>query len=798
MAADRRRRSTSTRRPATGRPRGVAIGRDVAARAGAARATTPRPRPRATELLRPNLKRIVIAAAVAAGGRRRATATPSSRPPATSSPTATALRRAAGRCGRPARLRRARPARHQPRHGHPARERARALVTLAGGRAARLPDGRGAVAVGGDKYRAAPSRPRLPRRARPRRDPLARRVIHRRAAQPAARGRRSCSASSCWPSPSRCWCRARCSARSRASWTPRAGWAPATSGPRCRPRGATSSPRWARSSTRCRQARGAAEGARPERAASRSAMRRLGETFASNLDRDGAARDRRRGRRSTASAPTPAARRARRGRRRRSTRSRTAGDDGPLADAVHAAESRGARDRRAARGDVGEVAALAHPLRADGDGEGALLAASCRGPRAGGRSPPRRARALPLPRGPGRGVDRERRPARDRRAPGGHRRAHRASPTAAASRRRWRPRSSAHGASATVGLVMLDIDDFKLVNDTYGHQAGDLVLSEVARILRETSREIDEPARYGGEELAVVLPGHRPRGRVQPGRARARRDRGAASCRSPTRAAGAAGHRELRRGDRRRARATTRGRWSRRPTRRSTRPSAAARTARSGARGLVGSAPARGKVRPMGLLDDAIREHLELKRRHGADPGEVAEQEHEALGPVRRGEAPRRPPRRLRSSPPSRSSSWRPTTPGSPRPARRGGPSPRRGGRAARRARAGPRGRRRGATSPTAARAACATSPGRRRCRSRCPTSRRRSRPRTAATRRRRTTSRCVAVSVPSRCRPRTWSRPTRSPSRSDVLEETPEFLQETPEHDRLWFEQKPPRDFDF
>ena len=78
-------------------------------------------------------------------------------------------------------------------------------------------------------------------------------------------------------------------------------------------------------------------------------------------------------------------------------------------------------------------------------------------------------------------------------------------------------------STSALGLVMLDIDNFKRVNDTYGHQQGDLVLREVARVLRDTSREIDEPARYGGEELAVVAAADRPRRRLRPGRAHARR-----------------------------------------------------------------------------------------------------------------------------------------------------------------------------------------------------------------------------------------------------------------------------------
>jgi len=180
----------------------------------------------------------------------------------------------------------------------------------------------------------------------------------------------------------------------------------------------------------------------------------------------------------------------------------------------------------------------------------------------------------------------------------------------------------------------------------------------------------------------------------------------------------------------------------------------------------------------MGLLDDAIREHLDLKRRAGADPSEVARQEHEALGPARRtAPSPADPddanagegdddldatseelnaarvdepltatddelpaPVAVERDPPpaARAPADDPADdvelpPVAPAPAEHDAdPDPPRGG----------------AASPEVLEASGA------------PDGERDPEP--------------------------------------DVLDETPEFLQETPEHDRLWFEQRPPRDFDF
>ena len=61
-----------------------------------------------------------------------------------------------------------------------------------------------------------------------------------------------------------------------------------------------------------------------------------------------------------------------------------------------------------------------------------------------------------------------------------------------------------------LACVMCDLDKFKSVNDTYGHQAGDDVLRQLAKILKETAREIDKVGRYGGEEFMLLLPGASP------------------------------------------------------------------------------------------------------------------------------------------------------------------------------------------------------------------------------------------------------------------------------------------------
>lgn len=74
------------------------------------------------------------------------------------------------------------------------------------------------------------------------------------------------------------------------------------------------------------------------------------------------------------------------------------------------------------------------------------------------------------------------------------------------ARRYSRPDESGDLEALNVSLVMFDLDDFKKVNDTYGHQVGDVVLRQTAQLVRTKIRSADVVARYGGEEFVIVLP----------------------------------------------------------------------------------------------------------------------------------------------------------------------------------------------------------------------------------------------------------------------------------------------------
>ncbi len=69
-------------------------------------------------------------------------------------------------------------------------------------------------------------------------------------------------------------------------------------------------------------------------------------------------------------------------------------------------------------------------------------------------------------------------------------------------------RALRHGSP--MSLLMLDIDHFKRINDTWGHTAGDQVLQAIGKLLRESCRVYDVPGRYGGEEFCIVLPETKP------------------------------------------------------------------------------------------------------------------------------------------------------------------------------------------------------------------------------------------------------------------------------------------------
>ena len=64
----------------------------------------------------------------------------------------------------------------------------------------------------------------------------------------------------------------------------------------------------------------------------------------------------------------------------------------------------------------------------------------------------------------------------------------------------------AKATKSVLSLIMIDLDDFKVYNDTLGHQMGDIILREVANLLKNQSRKMDYVCRYGGEEFTIILP----------------------------------------------------------------------------------------------------------------------------------------------------------------------------------------------------------------------------------------------------------------------------------------------------
>jgi len=179
----------------------------------------------------------------------------------------------------------------------------------------------------------------------------------------------------------------------------------------------------------------------------------------------------------------------------------------------------------------------------------------------------------------------------------------------------------------------------------------------------------------------------------------------------------------------------------------------------------------------MGLLDDAIREHLELKRRHGADPGEVAREEAEALGPVRRDEAAAAPTAAAEPAPRAERAGLE-----EPGAAYAEEPAPYRAFEPAPEPEPSPDPIVHPGEEPVADPHDITPPHG-------DPLAHQPTREFTAGE---------LEDALGRAPAPRASDPEVAPDEEEDVLEDTPDFLQETPEHDRLWFEQKPPKDFDF